>query len=146
MPLFSHLFFFYTLDTFNHHSFIHKHSLRPISISSQLQAQWTEPPWGAEPSRAEPIQACLTASQRTSNWATLHRIYAWFWYYWVPVGMKGKGLNILYLESPGRMSSWPSSHCSLIGSHVVVSRDRSRFRANSISWSSRSWPSRRLIS
>ncbi len=40
----------YTLDTFTHHSFIiHKLSLRPISISSQLSAQWVEPPWGAEP-------------------------------------------------------------------------------------------------
>ena len=35
-------------DTFVHHSFIHKHSLRPISISSQLSAQWAEPPWGAQ--------------------------------------------------------------------------------------------------
>ncbi len=32
-----------------HTSFIHKHSLRPISITSQLSAQWAEPPWGAEP-------------------------------------------------------------------------------------------------
>jgi hypothetical protein len=32
-----------------HTSFIHKHSLRPISISSQLLAQWAKPPWGAEP-------------------------------------------------------------------------------------------------
>ncbi len=39
--------FLYTVDTFIHHSFIH--SLRPISISSQLSAQWVEPPWGAEP-------------------------------------------------------------------------------------------------
>ena len=29
--------------------YIHQHSLRPISISSQLSAQWVEPPWGAEP-------------------------------------------------------------------------------------------------
>jgi hypothetical protein len=49
MPLFLHLFFLYTVDTFIHHSFIHKHSLRPISISSQLSAQWAEPPWGAKP-------------------------------------------------------------------------------------------------
>ncbi len=38
----------YTVDTFILHSFIHKHSLRPISISSQLSAQWAEPPLGAE--------------------------------------------------------------------------------------------------
>ncbi len=49
MPLFLHLFFFYTLYAFIHHSFVHKHSLSPISISSQLQAHWAEPPWGAEP-------------------------------------------------------------------------------------------------
>jgi hypothetical protein len=41
--------FLYTVDTFIHHSFIHKHSLRPISISSQLSAQWAELPMGAEP-------------------------------------------------------------------------------------------------
>jgi hypothetical protein len=32
-----------------HTSFIRKHSLRFISISSQLSAQWVKPPWG--PSR-----------------------------------------------------------------------------------------------
>ncbi len=51
-----------TVDTsYNHTSFIHKHSLRPISISSQLSAQWAEPPWGADP-RFE-----LTASQLATN-------------------------------------------------------------------------------
>jgi hypothetical protein len=49
MPLFLHLFFFYTIDTFIQHSFIDKHSLRPISISSQLSAQWAGPPWGVDP-------------------------------------------------------------------------------------------------
>jgi hypothetical protein len=44
-----------------HTSFIRKHSLRPISISSQLSAQWVEPPWGAEP-RIELRPACLQAS------------------------------------------------------------------------------------
>ncbi len=44
MQLFLRLFFFYTKDTFIHNSFIHKHSLRLISISSQLWAQWAEPP------------------------------------------------------------------------------------------------------
>jgi len=29
--------------------FLRKHSLRPIFISSQLSAQWVEPPWDAEP-------------------------------------------------------------------------------------------------
>jgi hypothetical protein len=49
--LFSFIFL-YTIQyihSYNHTSFIHKHSLRPISISSQLSAQWAEPPWGAEP-------------------------------------------------------------------------------------------------
>jgi hypothetical protein len=33
------------VHSYNHTSFIHKHSLRPISISSQLSARWAEPPW-----------------------------------------------------------------------------------------------------
>jgi hypothetical protein len=39
-------FSFVQIDTFIlvHHSFIPKHSLRLISISSQLWAQWAEPP------------------------------------------------------------------------------------------------------
>jgi hypothetical protein len=41
--------FLYAVDTIIHHSFIHKHSLRPIFISSRLSTQWAEPPWGAEP-------------------------------------------------------------------------------------------------
>jgi hypothetical protein len=45
--------FLYTIQYIHsciiHSSFIHKHSLRPISIFSQLSAQWAEPPWGAEP-------------------------------------------------------------------------------------------------
>jgi hypothetical protein len=51
-------------------TFIHIHSMRPMSISSQLSALWTEPPWGSEPSSE--LGPCLTASQRTTNWATLH--------------------------------------------------------------------------
>ncbi len=49
MPRFLHLFFFFTIDTFIHHSFLHKYSLMPISISSQLSARWGEPPWGGVP-------------------------------------------------------------------------------------------------
>ncbi len=48
MPLFLHFVSFYTIDTFIHHSIIQKHSLRPISISSQPSAQWAETSWGAE--------------------------------------------------------------------------------------------------
>ncbi len=47
MPLFLHLFFLYTVATF-----VLTHSLRPISISSQLLAQWggtVAVPRGAEP-------------------------------------------------------------------------------------------------
>jgi hypothetical protein len=50
MARFLHLFFFYSIDTFIHKSFIEKHSLRPISMSSH-SAQRAEPPWGAD---AEP--------------------------------------------------------------------------------------------
>jgi len=70
MTLFLHLFLFYTIYTFIYNSFIHKHSLWPISISSQLSAQWSEPPWCAEP-RID----LGPASQRTTNWATLHPTY-----------------------------------------------------------------------
>ncbi len=70
--LFAFIFLWYS--RYIHTSFIHKHSLRPISISSQLSAQWAEPPWGAEIR----TWACLTASQRASatNWATLHPYWA----------------------------------------------------------------------
>ncbi len=51
MPLFLYLFVFrynrYIFTSFIHHSFI---NIRwGPSISSQLSAQWVEPPWGAEP-------------------------------------------------------------------------------------------------
>jgi hypothetical protein len=39
----------YLYNKYIHTSFIHTHPLRPISISSQLLAQWAEPPWGSEP-------------------------------------------------------------------------------------------------
>jgi hypothetical protein len=47
MPLFFCIYssLYNTVDTFIHHSFI---NIR-ISMSSQLSAQWAEPPWGAEP-------------------------------------------------------------------------------------------------
>ncbi len=42
MPLF--FAFFYTIDTFLHHSFIHKHSLWPFSyLHSCRSAQWAKP-------------------------------------------------------------------------------------------------------
>jgi hypothetical protein len=41
--------YFSLYNRYIHTSFIHKHSLRPISIYSQLSAQWAEPLWGAEP-------------------------------------------------------------------------------------------------
>ncbi len=47
MPLFFQLFFF-LYNRYIHTTFIHKHSLRPIAMSSQLSAQWAETPWVAE--------------------------------------------------------------------------------------------------
>ncbi len=44
MPLFLHLFFFIQYSRYIHTAFIHKHSLTPISISSQLSAQWRNLP------------------------------------------------------------------------------------------------------
>jgi hypothetical protein len=45
-----YFYFIQYIHSYIHHStFIHKHSLRPISMSSQQPAQWAEPPWGAEP-------------------------------------------------------------------------------------------------
>ncbi len=55
--------------------YIHKYSLRPISISSQLSAQWAEPPWGAEPRFEFGPALLLQASlELTTNLATLHPI------------------------------------------------------------------------
>jgi hypothetical protein len=45
---FLHIFLFIQYSRYIHTSFIHTHSLRPISMSSQLSAQWANPPWGAE--------------------------------------------------------------------------------------------------
>jgi hypothetical protein len=57
--LFAFIFSLYnTVDTFI--QFIHKHSLRPISKSSQLSAQWAEPPWWCQAEIRS--RACLTAS------------------------------------------------------------------------------------
>jgi hypothetical protein len=60
-------------------SFIHhKHSLRPISIYSQLSAQWSEPPRGAEPrfelgpAVQQQASAPLTEPRCTLERATLH--------------------------------------------------------------------------
>jgi hypothetical protein len=39
---------FLLYDRYIYTSFIRKHSLRTVSISSQLSAQWAEPSWGAE--------------------------------------------------------------------------------------------------
>ncbi len=73
MTLFLHLFFF-LYNRYMHASFIHKHSLRPISMSSQLSAQWAG---GTSMGYRAEIRsrACLTASLRTTNWATLHPKY-----------------------------------------------------------------------
>jgi hypothetical protein len=58
-----HSFYIYfsLYKRYSHKSFIHKHSLRPISLSSQMSAQWGE----------IRTRACLTASQRATKWNTL---------------------------------------------------------------------------
>ncbi len=63
------LFNFFIQLIHSYITFIHVHSMRPISISSQLSALWTEPPWGAEPS-FELGPVLQPAS--TTTWATLH--------------------------------------------------------------------------
>ncbi len=42
MPLFLNFIFLYKIDTFVHHSFINILAEAPISVSSQLSAQWAE--------------------------------------------------------------------------------------------------------
>ncbi len=55
-------------------TFIRRHSLRFLSISSSLwSAHWEKPPWGAEP-RIE-----LRASRRNTNRATPHPISSALW-------------------------------------------------------------------
>ncbi len=53
MPLFLFIFIFYNIHTFiqshSYKTFIRRHSLRPLSISSSLVCSVGEPPCGAEP-------------------------------------------------------------------------------------------------
>ncbi len=65
MPLSLHLFFFYTIAPFIHHSFINIcRGPSPYLHSCRLSGRNF---------RAEiRTRACLTASRRSTNWATLH--------------------------------------------------------------------------
>ncbi len=47
--LFVYVFFGYNICTYIHTIMYSEHSLRPVSISTQLSAQWAEPSGGAEP-------------------------------------------------------------------------------------------------
>ncbi len=60
--------YFSLYSRYIHIAFIHKHSLRPISISSQLSAQWAEHPMGCRDEIR--TRACLTTSQRAIKQAS----------------------------------------------------------------------------
>ncbi len=61
-------FFITYIHSFNHNTFIHRHSLKPLSISSSLVCSVGETSlWGRAENRT---RACLTASRRAANWAT----------------------------------------------------------------------------
>ncbi len=67
--LFIYFSFFITyIHSFNYHTFIRRHSLKPLSISSSLVCSVGETSlWGRAENRT---RACLTASRRAANWAT----------------------------------------------------------------------------
>ncbi len=68
MPLYLHLFIFYTIDTFIHHSFVNiRWGPSPYLHSCRLSV-WN---LNGVPSR-DSNSGCLSASQRATNWATLH--------------------------------------------------------------------------
>ncbi len=74
MPLFFVYFWFFFFITyihsFNHNTFIRRHSLKPLSISSSLVCSVGKASLWC---RAENwTRACLTANRRAANWATPH--------------------------------------------------------------------------
>ncbi len=79
MPLFLFIFhIFYNIHTFiqshSHNTFIRRHSLGPLSISSSLESSVGRPSlWCRAENRT---RACLTASRRATNWATPHHVWA----------------------------------------------------------------------
>jgi hypothetical protein len=91
MPLFLFIFSYfitYTYTFIQSHSYntvIHRHSLRPLSISHCLYAQWETPPCGAEPrielgTAFQQADALPTEPRRTitepgrTMWVTLHHV------------------------------------------------------------------------
>ncbi len=78
MPLFLFIFIFYNIHTFiqphSYNTFIHCHSLRPLSISSSLVCSVGKTSlWCRAENRT---RTCLTASRRATNYATPHHYYA----------------------------------------------------------------------
>ncbi len=65
------LFWFYNdIHTFNHNTFIRRHSLKPISISSSLVCSVGKTSLWCQAENQ--TRACLTASRRAAIWATPH--------------------------------------------------------------------------
>ncbi len=71
--LFCLLWFFITyINSFDHNTFIRRHSLKPLSISSSLMCSVGKTSlWCRAENRT---RACLTASRRAANWATPHHL------------------------------------------------------------------------
>ncbi len=70
--------YFYDIHTFiqshSYNTFIHRHSLRPVSISSSLVCSVGKTSlWCRTENRT---RACLTARRRATNWATPHHYWA----------------------------------------------------------------------
>ncbi len=76
IPLFLFIFHFFItyihtfIQSHSYNTFIHRHSLEPLSISSSLESSVGRPSLWC---RAEnQTRACLTGSQHATNWATPH--------------------------------------------------------------------------
>ncbi len=62
----------HTFISYSYNTFIHRHSLGPLSISSLLESLVGRPSlWCRAENRT---RACLTASRRATNWATQHHV------------------------------------------------------------------------
>ncbi len=75
MPLFLFILIFITyIHSFAHNTFIRRHSLKPLSISSSPMCSVGKTSlWCRAENR---IRACLTASRRAADWATPHHNWA----------------------------------------------------------------------
>ncbi len=68
--LFIFIFFIKYIHSFNHNTFIRRHSLKPLSVSSSLVCSVGKTSlWCRAENRT---RACLTASRRAANWTTPH--------------------------------------------------------------------------